>query len=73
MFSSYLGDETVASSLSGAGRRLFYSVTRDARKGKLYLKIVNGSSTSQEMNIQLAGTGKIAGKGTLGKSARPHQ
>ncbi len=65
MFSSYIGDETVASSLSGAGPRLFYSVTRDARKGKLYLKIVNGSSTSQEMNIQLAGTGKIAGTGTL--------
>ena len=65
MFSSYIGDETVASTVTGAGSRLFYSATRDTKKDKLYLKIVNGSSAPQDINIQLAGAGKIAGTGTL--------
>jgi len=65
MFGSYIGDETVASTLRGAGPRFFYSVTRDTKKGKLYLKLVNASSIPQDVNIQLAGAGKIAGTGTL--------
>ncbi|HEX3470659.1 MAG TPA: alpha-L-arabinofuranosidase C-terminal domain-containing protein, partial [Silvibacterium sp.] len=65
MFSNYLGDETVASTLTEAGPRLFYSATRDTKKGKLYLKIVNASSAPQEMNIQLTGAEKIAGMGSL--------
>ena len=65
MFSSYLGDETVSSSISGASPRFFYSVTRDEKKGKLYLKLVNGSSIPQDVNIQLGGAGQIASTGTL--------
>jgi alpha-N-arabinofuranosidase len=65
MFSSYLGDETVASTLTGGGPRLFYSATRDAKKSKLYLKLVNGSSLPQEIDLQLAGAGKIASTATL--------
>jgi len=65
MFGSYIGDETVASSISGAGPRLFYSATRDAQKGKLYLKLVNASSLPQEINIQLSSARKIASTGTL--------
>ncbi|HZD47736.1 MAG TPA: alpha-L-arabinofuranosidase C-terminal domain-containing protein [Silvibacterium sp.] len=65
MFSSYLGDETVASNLTGAGSRFFYSATRDAQKGKLYLKLVNGSSLPQDVNLQLAGSGKIGSTATL--------
>ena len=64
MFASYLGDETVASSLSGAGPRFFYSATRDVRKGKLYLKLVNATSLPQDANLQLAG-GKIGSAATL--------
>ncbi|MBV8113786.1 MAG: alpha-N-arabinofuranosidase, partial [Silvibacterium sp.] len=55
----------VASSLTGAGPQLFYSATRDAQKGKLYLKLVNASSLPQEINIQLSSAGKIASAGTL--------
>jgi len=65
VFSSYIGDETVAATLTGAGPRFFYSATSDAKKGKLYLKLVNASSTSQDIDIQLAGAGKIANTGTL--------
>ncbi len=65
MFGSYLGDETVATTLNGAGPRFFYSATRDAKKGKLYLKLVNASSIPQDVNLQLAGAGKIANTGTL--------
>jgi len=64
MFSSYVGDETVASNLTGAGSRFFYSVTRNAKKGKLYLKLVNASSLPQDVNIQLGG-GKIGSAATL--------
>ena len=65
MFSSYIGNETVASTLTGAGPRFFYSATRDAAKGKLYLKLVNASSLPQDVNLQFAGAGKIAGTATL--------
>jgi alpha-L-arabinofuranosidase len=65
MFGSYIGDETVASTLTGAGSRFFYSATRDGKKGKLYLKLVNGSSTPQDIDIQLAGAQKIGSSGAL--------
>ncbi|MBV8673006.1 MAG: alpha-N-arabinofuranosidase [Acidobacteriaceae bacterium] len=65
MFSSYLGDETVASTLTGASRRFFYSATRDASKGKLYLKLVNATSLPQDISLQLAGAGKIGSTATL--------
>jgi alpha-N-arabinofuranosidase len=55
MFSNHVGTETVASDLEGAGDRLFYTVTRDAAKGIVYLKIVNGSSKAQELKISLDG------------------
>jgi alpha-L-arabinofuranosidase len=65
MFASYIGNETVASTLTGAGPRFFYSATRDANKGKLYLKLVNASSLPQDINLQLAGAGKIGSTATL--------
>jgi len=55
MFASHVGTEIVASELQGAGDRLFYSVTRDAAKGVLYLKLVNASSAAQEIKVSLAG------------------
>jgi alpha-N-arabinofuranosidase len=65
LFSANLGDEVVDSSLQGAGPLLFYSVTRDTAHGRLYLKVVNASSTSQKIGIQLAGNGSVAGTATL--------
>jgi alpha-N-arabinofuranosidase len=55
MFAKYLGTEIPASELTGAGDRLFYSVTKDAAKGVVYLKLVNASSAAQELKITLEG------------------
>lgn len=55
MFARYLGDETPQSSIQRAGPRLFYSVTEDTAKRKLYLKLVNGSSDAQAVDIRLSG------------------
>jgi alpha-N-arabinofuranosidase len=64
LFAKYLGDQTVASKLDGAGPKLFYSITRDSAKKKLYLKLVNASTTAQPLTIELpeaklAPTGKL--------------
>ncbi len=69
MFSKYLGDQTLASMLEGAGLdsgspKLFYSITRDSKKKRLYLKLVNASSTPQPMVIDIPGL-KLAETGTL--------
>jgi len=58
MFASCLGDHSVTSSVSGAGERFFYSATASA--GKLCLKLVNASSTGQQMSITLRGIGTAA-------------
>jgi alpha-N-arabinofuranosidase len=64
MFASHLGDVTLGSKLEGAGEKVFYSITRDTAKKRLYLKLVNGSSTAQPVEIEfvganLAATGKL--------------
>jgi alpha-L-arabinofuranosidase len=69
MFSKYLGDQTLASKLEGAGidpanPKFFYSITRDSAKKRLYLKLVNASSTPQPVEIDLQGA-KLADTGTL--------
>ena len=46
MFSSHLGTEVLASTLSNAPPRVYASVTRDASKRKLFVKVVNATSTS---------------------------
>lgn len=73
MFATYLGDETPDSQFTGGGPKLFYSVTRDSKKKRLYLKLVNAASTSQSIDIKfpeasVASTGKLVmlkAKGTL--------
>jgi len=74
MFATYLGSETPATKLEGAGLdgagpdsaipRLFLSVTRDAAKKKLYVKLVNASTTAQALEIALPGA-KLAADGKL--------
>jgi alpha-N-arabinofuranosidase len=56
MFASHIGTEVMGSDLQGAGDRLFYSVTRDAGKGVVFLKLVNASSAAQAVKISLVGT-----------------
>jgi alpha-N-arabinofuranosidase len=55
MFASCLGDHTLNSSVSGAGDRFFYSVTKSP--DKVCLKLVNASSTEQPVSIALNGIG----------------
>ncbi len=65
MFAEYLGTEVPASSLNGGGSRFFYSVTQDASKGMVYLKLVNADSSPQAVKIDLSGAAKIAASGSL--------
>lgn len=57
MFASCLGDQTVNSSNSGTGDKLFYSVTESSKSHKLCLKLVNASSIAQPVAIALNGLG----------------
>jgi alpha-N-arabinofuranosidase len=64
MFGSYIGDQTPASSVEGAGPRFFYSVTEDSAKKRLYLKLVNANSDPQAVDIKLPGA-NLAPEGKL--------
>jgi alpha-N-arabinofuranosidase len=64
MFGSYLGDHTLASKAEGASEKFFYSITSSAGKKKLYLKLVNGASTPQPVDIDFAGA-KLASSAKL--------
>jgi alpha-L-arabinofuranosidase len=69
MFAQYLGDETLSSRLEGPGLepsnpKLFYSITRDSAKRRLYLKLVNASTAAQPVEINLSGA-NLAGTGKL--------
>ncbi len=55
MFASHIGTEVLGTDLRGAGDRLFTSVTRDAAKGVVYVKLVNASSAKQDVKISLTG------------------
>jgi alpha-N-arabinofuranosidase len=57
MFANHLGTEILGADLQGAGEKLFYSATRD--KGTVYLKLVNASSTPQQVKISLAGVASL--------------
>jgi alpha-N-arabinofuranosidase len=61
MFAKYLGTEVPTSSIEDAGKRFFYSVTQDAAKGTVYLKLVNASSVAQPVQISTNGGGVKAG------------
>jgi len=65
MFAEYLGKEVPTSSMTGGGNRFFYSVTRDAAAGKVFLKLVNAASTPQAVDIDMSGAGTVAKAGTL--------
>jgi alpha-N-arabinofuranosidase len=64
LFAGHIGTETPASSIEGAGPRFFYSVTQDSAKKQLYLKLVNGSSDPQSLQIRFPGA-KLAPSGRL--------
>jgi len=57
MFSKNLGTEILPGDLQNAGERFFYSATRS--NGTIYLKLVNGSSTPQQIKINLTGASSV--------------
>ena len=64
MFAGYVGDQTLDSKLEAGGGKLFYSVTADTKKKRVYLKLVNAASTEQAVHLKftgatLANTGKL--------------
>jgi alpha-N-arabinofuranosidase len=88
IFAKYLGDQTLGSkleepALDPANPRFFYSITRDSTKNRLYLKLVNASSTPQPIEINLPGaklaeTGRLISLSALSTQAtntidQPHQ
>jgi alpha-N-arabinofuranosidase len=67
MFAGNVGDERPEASFDGVDAtnpKLFYSVTKDTRKKKLYVKLVNALSTPQDVEIKLDGA-KVAKTGKL--------
>jgi alpha-N-arabinofuranosidase len=63
MFGSHVGTEIVSSKLSDAGERVYSSVTRDDKAKKLIIKVVNGTSESKPLAINVEGAKiKPAGK-----------
>ena len=65
MFSSHLGTEVVPTTLANAPARVFASATRDEGTHKLFVKIVNATSTEQPFAIELKGVNKVARTATL--------
>jgi len=65
MFSSHLGTEIVPASLANASPRVFASATRNDATHKLFIKLVNATSTPQPIAIDLAGSAKVGRSGTL--------
>jgi alpha-N-arabinofuranosidase len=55
LFGSYLGDHVLGSELKNAGPKLFCSITGNAAKKKLYLKLVNGSTDAQPVDLHIEG------------------
>ena len=65
MFDSYLGSEIVKGDWSGSNTRCFYSATYSPDKGTLYLKLVNASSSSQPLALDLSGSAHLQAQGKL--------
>ena len=55
LFAAHLGDGTVKSSISGEGKRFFYSATVSVKGKVLHLKLVNASTIEQPLTIDLTG------------------
>lgn len=65
LFGSHLGTEVVASTLSGAGPRIYASVTRDEKRRRIFVKVVNGTSDATPLSITLDGVPSVGKEATL--------
>src|ERR1700733_11992846 len=71
MFASHLGDQILNAKLEGTAPKLFYSVTRKASDGTVYLKLVNASSTPQPLRIEFNGGKAVGHVKLISLSAKP--
>ena len=55
LFAEHLGDGTARSSISGEGKRFFYSATVGSADKVLHLKLVNASTLEQPLSVHLTG------------------
>ena len=53
LFSQHRGDQILASQFAGEPVRVFRSVTRDAKTGTIYLKLVNASGVPATVSVHL--------------------
>ncbi|HEY1987218.1 MAG TPA: alpha-L-arabinofuranosidase C-terminal domain-containing protein [Terracidiphilus sp.] len=65
MFADRTGTEVVQSTLSNAGPRVAASVTRDAQRHKIFIKLVNGTSDAPRFQIDLEGVTALKHEATL--------
>jgi alpha-N-arabinofuranosidase len=65
LFGSYLGTEVVPATLTNCGPRVYTSVTRDEKRHKLFVKVVNASSDAEKIGIALEGIDKVAPEAKL--------
>jgi alpha-N-arabinofuranosidase len=55
LFAGHLGEGTAQSSISGEGKRFFYSATVSQKERMLHLKLVNASNIDQPLALKLTG------------------
>ncbi len=55
MFAKYLGDVIPASRMEPAGEKLFYSVTQNSADKRLFVKLVNASSSPRSVELRVDG------------------
>jgi alpha-L-arabinofuranosidase len=64
MFAQHVGDVTLGSNIENGGSKLFYSVAKDTKAKRIYLKLVNAASHAQAVDLKFTG-GTLAKTGTL--------
>src|SRR5436305_4685102 len=64
IFAQHVGDVTLGSNIENGGSKLFYSVTKDTKAKRIYLKLVNAASHAQAVDLKFTG-GTLAKTGTL--------
>lgn len=65
MFSNYLGTEVADTKLNTDGARLYSSVTRNEKTHKLFIKVVNATSSAQDFSISLDGIQHVSPEAKL--------
>jgi len=65
MFSTHLGDHILDSNLDATNPRLFETVSVDSKRHRVIVKLVNGSSQPQAVNIKLSGAKGVHSKAAV--------